>query len=62
MHCEVSGEPCWKIEKSKSAATIVIEPFDQLTKKDRTALTEEGEQLVKFVEANAKSFDVRFAN
>jgi DNA glycosylase AlkZ-like/zinc-ribbon domain len=50
----------WKIEKTKAAATLVIEPFDKLTKKDRAALTEEGERLVRFVEPKAKSFGVRF--
>src|SRR5215831_7092929 len=50
----------WKIEKTKTAATLLIEPFDKLNKKDRAALTEEGERLVRFVEPKAKSFGVRF--
>src|SRR5262249_25913954 len=50
----------WKVEKTRTAATLVIEPFDKLNKKDRDALIEEGERLVRFVEANAKSFEVRF--
>jgi DNA glycosylase AlkZ-like len=50
----------WKIEKAKTAATLVIEHFDKLTKKDRAALTEEGERLVRFVEPKAKSFEVKF--
>jgi hypothetical protein len=54
----VSG--VWKVEKSKNAATLAIEPFGKLTKKDRTALIEEGESLVRFIEAKAKSFEVRF--
>ena len=52
----------WKIEKAKGAATLVIEPFDTLTKANRAALTEEGEKLVRFVESDAKAWDVRFAN
>jgi hypothetical protein len=51
----------WKVEKTKTAATLVIEPFDKLTKRDRAALTEEGERLVRFVEATAKSFEVRIS-
>jgi hypothetical protein len=51
----------WKIEKTKNAAVLVIELFDKLTRRDRAALIEEGEQLVRFVEANAKSFEVKFA-
>jgi hypothetical protein len=51
----------WKIEKKKDAATLVIEPFEKLSKQDRTALIGEGERLVRFVEEKAKFFDVRFA-
>jgi len=51
----------WKVEKVKNAAALVIEPFAALSKKDRAALEEEGEQLIRFIEANAKSFEVRFA-
>jgi hypothetical protein len=50
----------WKIEKTRTAATLLIEPFDKLTKKDRAALIDEGERLVRFVEPKAKSFEIRF--
>jgi hypothetical protein len=50
----------WKVEKTAKAATLVIEPFEKLTRRDRAALAEEGERLVRFVEAKARSFDVRF--
>jgi hypothetical protein len=50
----------WKIEKGKDAATLVIEPFAKLVKSERRALIEEGERLVRFVEATAKSIAVRF--
>ncbi|HEU0004550.1 MAG TPA: winged helix DNA-binding domain-containing protein [Terriglobia bacterium] len=58
----VDGFVCgaWKIEKTKNAATMVIEPIAKLTKPERAALIEEGERLVRFVEATAKSFAVRF--
>jgi hypothetical protein len=52
----------WKIEKTKDTATLVIEPFEPLAKQDRDALAEEAERLVRFVEASAKVFDVRFAD
>jgi hypothetical protein len=55
----VSG--VWQVEKNKGVATMVIEPFNKLNKKDRAALIEEGEQLIRFIEAKAKSFAVRFA-
>lgn len=51
----------WKIEKNKTSAALVIEPFDKLSKRDRAALIEEGEQLLQFVETQVKSFEVRFA-
>jgi hypothetical protein len=51
----------WKVEKAKGTATLVIEPFAPLTKQNRSALSEEGERLVRFVESGAKSFAVRFA-
>ncbi|MEO8287725.1 MAG: winged helix DNA-binding domain-containing protein [Chloroflexota bacterium] len=50
----------WKVEKKKGIATLYIEPFDSLTKQNRAALTEEAEALVRFVESDAKSYEVRF--
>ncbi|MCU0963304.1 MAG: winged helix DNA-binding domain-containing protein, partial [Pirellulaceae bacterium] len=52
----------WKIEKTKDTATLVIEPFEPLTKSIRDALSEEAERLVRFVEALAKAYAVRFAD
>jgi len=51
----------WKVEKTKTTATLLIEPFAKLTKQDRAALTEEGEQLIRFIEPDAKSLDLKFA-
>lgn len=55
----VSG--AWKVEKTKTSAKLMLEPFIKLTKKDRAALAEEGEQLIRFIEPAAKTFDVQFA-
>jgi hypothetical protein len=52
----------WKIEKTKNTATLVIEPFEPLPQPDRDALVEEAERLVRFVEGNAKAFQVKFAD
>lgn len=52
----------WKIEKAKKAATLVIEPFVALTSQDHTALTEEGERLLRFVEDKAETCAIRFEN
>jgi hypothetical protein len=51
----------WTTEKTKDAATVVIQLFDKLSRRDRTALIDEGEGLIRFIEPKAKSFDVRFA-
>lgn len=50
----------WKVEKAKGAATLAIEPFVPLTKAQRAELTAEGEQLMRFVEADAKSYAVKW--
>ena len=50
----------WKIEKAKGIATIVLEPFEALAKQSRSALSDEAERLVRFVEADAKGYHVRF--
>lgn len=52
----------WKVEKSKGTATLSIEPFEPLTKQNRDALTEEAERLVRFVEPDAKTYAVQFAD
>ena len=52
----------WKIERIKDAATLAIQPFAKLTKPERAALNEEGERLVRFVEATSKSFSVRIGS
>jgi len=52
----------WKVETVKRAATLLIEPLEPLTPANRAALAEEGERLVRFVEPEAKSHAVRFAD
>ncbi len=52
----------WKTERTRRKATLVIEPFEPLIKKDRDALVEEGEQLLRFVwePEGTETFEVRF--
>jgi hypothetical protein len=50
----------WKAERKKATATLVLEPFETLTKKVRAELEEEGDGLVRFVEEDASAFEVRF--
>jgi hypothetical protein len=52
----------WKVEKTKGTASLLIEPFDSITSPKRAALAEEAEQLVRFMEPDAKAYEVRFAD
>ncbi|MCW5697761.1 MAG: AlkZ family DNA glycosylase [Bauldia sp.] len=49
----------WKIDEAKATATLTLEPFAKLAKKDQRALAEEGERLLAFAAPEA-SHDVRF--
>lgn len=50
----------WKITRQHDAATLLIEPFESLTKQDCTALAEEGALLLAFAVAEGEAYDVRF--
>jgi hypothetical protein len=50
----------WRIERKRAAAALVIEPLVRLTKAVRSELIEEGEALARFVEEDARTFEVRF--
>ena len=52
----------WKIEKKRKTATLLIEPFETLSREDRETLNDEGERLVRFVAEpqGAETFGVRF--
>lgn len=50
----------WKVETVKKVAMLNIEPFAPLKKAERNTLTEEAEKLVRFIEADAKGYEVRF--
>jgi len=51
----------WTTERVKQTATLVVTPFEPLSTKVRAALTEEGERLVRFIEPDAKSYEVKIA-
>src|SRR5207244_2327712 len=38
----------WKIERKKTAATLVMEPFGKVDAKSKAALEKEGEALLEF--------------
>lgn len=50
----------WKTERRRGAATLLISPFEPLAAPDRAALEEEGMALLRFAEADATEYDVRF--
>jgi hypothetical protein len=51
----------WAVERAKQTATLVMTAFAPLTQQDRDALAEEAEALLRFVEADADTFGVRFS-
>jgi hypothetical protein len=54
----VSGT--WKTERAGGRITLVISPFESLTKNGRDALAKEGERLIRFTTQNTKAFEIRF--
>jgi len=50
----------WKVEKTKTTAAVVIEPFNALASTRRAALEEEGLALLQFIEPQAKSLAVQW--
>lgn len=49
----------WQSERKKTAATLVLTPFAALTKPKRSALEPEALALLRFLEPDAASFDLR---
>ncbi|MFN8007345.1 MAG: winged helix DNA-binding domain-containing protein [Terriglobia bacterium] len=47
-----------KVERVKQVATLMLEPFAKLSKRDRTEVEEEGERLLRFVQPEAESYGV----
>ena len=52
----------WKIDEERARATLTIEPFAGLRKRDATALAREGERLLRFAAPDAASRDIRFVD
>lgn len=51
----------WKLERSRGAATLRVEPFAPLSAADEAALNEEGERLLAFAAAEVPAREVTFA-
>ncbi|PYQ03923.1 MAG: hypothetical protein DMF83_19835 [Acidobacteria bacterium] len=50
----------WRIERKRASASLLLESFAPVSRKTRAELAEEGEALVRFVEPDARTADVRF--
>ncbi len=51
----------WRIARQGDRATLVIEPFVRLARKDATSLAGEGARLLGFAAAEASNHDVQIA-
>ena len=51
----------WAVERKKAVATMLLAPFGALPKTAVKALAEEGEALLRFLEEDAATFDVKLA-
>jgi hypothetical protein len=51
----------WHVERKKSLARLSVKPFGTLGKQSRTALVEEGEKLLRFIEPDAQTCSVAVA-
>jgi hypothetical protein len=51
----------WTVERARKTATVVFAPFAPLPKRAVTALGEEGMQMLRFLEPDATTYDVRSA-
>jgi Winged helix DNA-binding domain len=49
----------WRVERKKQVATLTMTPFAPLSKSAALALAEEGDALLRFLEDDAITFDVR---
>ena len=50
----------WTVERKKKVATLVIDPFGPVARKIKTALEEEGDALLRFVEEDAGERTMRW--
>jgi hypothetical protein len=52
----------WKLNKTRKAATLTIQPYAKLSKKDIAAVTREANQLLAFAAAEVDSGEIEFTN
>jgi hypothetical protein len=51
----------WRVARTGSTATLVVQPFERLPARDRDDVAVEGERLLAFVAADADARDIEFA-
>jgi hypothetical protein len=51
----------WKLQRTRTAATVCIRPFTRLSKKDTSAVAEEATRLLVFTDPDATTRDVRLS-
>jgi len=51
----------WRIERARASAALLLEPFESLSRSARAELATEGKALLRFVEQDARTFEVRVA-
>jgi hypothetical protein len=49
----------WKLTRRRDAATLAVEPFERLSRKDAAALTAEGARLLTFAAAGTAAHDIQ---
>jgi hypothetical protein len=49
----------WKTERRKGDAALIVQPFAPLAPETHTALLDEGERLMRFVESDATTYSAR---
>jgi hypothetical protein len=52
----------WRITRARNGATLVVEPFTALTRREREDIGEEGARLLGFVAPDTRDYDVRFTS
>jgi hypothetical protein len=50
----------WSPARNRATATLTIEPFEAIDQPARTALEEEGARLIRFVEPDAETYEIKF--
>jgi hypothetical protein len=51
----------WKLTRQRDTATLIVEPFQRISRPDRAAVADEGARLLDVVAADARNHDVRIS-